>query len=195
MNCIAVALIGLNETFLTFLRINLPMFWHDITANNVRAINTSGPGERPALYLYEGFIICVKIHSTFYSKTPLILLSYIMWVLTNVEYKACHDKATVTELWYYVTYIFHHNATLTELWYYMTSNYASLTIWWDIQLYPLHRRELQGFRVWGKNGFRTLEFTVTHINLSNQVHRGHTLDQLRRVQLCGHERAHHHNKL
>ena len=48
--------------------------------------------------------------------------------------------------------------------------------------YPTLAREFQGFRVWGKFVFRTLELTDTPTNLANQVKVGHALDQSRSVQ-------------
>ena len=48
--------------------------------------------------------------------------------------------------------------------------------------YPTLAREFQGFRVWGKFVFRTLELTDTTTNLANQVKVGHALDQSRSVQ-------------
>ena len=56
--------------------------------------------------------------------------------------------------------------------------------------YPTLAREFQGFRVWGKFVFRTLELTDTPTNLSNQVKVGHALDQSRSVQSRGSERTH-----
>ena len=47
--------------------------------------------------------------------------------------------------------------------------------------YPTLAREFQGFRVWGKCVFRTLELTETPNNLANQVTVGHALDQSRSV--------------
>ena len=48
--------------------------------------------------------------------------------------------------------------------------------------YPTLVREFQGFRVWGKFVFRTLELTDTPTNLANQVKVGHAFDQSRSVQ-------------
>ena len=59
--------------------------------------------------------------------------------------------------------------------------------------YPTLAREFQGLRVWGKFVFRTLELTDTPTNLANQVKVGHALDQSRRVQSRGPERAHQNN--
>ena len=50
--------------------------------------------------------------------------------------------------------------------------------------------EFQGFRVWGKFVFRTLELMDTPTNLANQVKVGHALDQSCSVQSRGPERAH-----
>ena len=61
-------------------------------------------------------------------------------------------------------------------------------------LYPTLAREFQGFRVWGKFVFRTLELTDTPTNLANQVKVGHALDQSRSVQSRGPERAHQNNE-
>ena len=55
--------------------------------------------------------------------------------------------------------------------------------------YPTLAREFQGFRVWGKFVFRTLELTDTPTNLANQVKVGHALDQSRSVQSRGPESA------
>ena len=60
--------------------------------------------------------------------------------------------------------------------------------------YPTLAREFQGFRVWGKFVFRTLELTDTPTNLANQVKVGHALDQSRSVQSRGPERAHQNNE-
>ena len=60
--------------------------------------------------------------------------------------------------------------------------------------YPTLAREFQGFRVWGKFVFRTLELTDTPTNLANQVKIGHALDQSRSVQSRGPERAHQNNE-
>ena len=65
---------------------------------------------------------------------------------------------------------------------------------WSLGYYPTLPREFQGFRVWGKFVFRTLEHTDTPTNLANQVKVGHTLDQSRSVQSRGPERAHQNNK-
>ena len=59
--------------------------------------------------------------------------------------------------------------------------------------YPTLACEFQGFRVWGKFVFRTLELMDTPTNLANQVKVGHTLDQSRSVQLRVPERAHQNN--
>ena len=64
----------------------------------------------------------------------------------------------------------------------------------DLGYYPTLARELQGFRVWGKFVFRTLELTDTPTNLANQVKVGHALDQSRSVQSRGPERAHQNNE-
>ena len=42
--------------------------------------------------------------------------------------------------------------------------------------YPTLAREFQGFKVWGKFVFRTLELTDTPTNVANQVKVGHVLD-------------------
>ena len=60
--------------------------------------------------------------------------------------------------------------------------------------YPTLAREFQGFRVWGKFVFRTLELTDTPTNLTNQVKIGHALDQSRSVQSRGPKRAHQNNE-
>ena len=60
--------------------------------------------------------------------------------------------------------------------------------------YPTLAREFQGFRVWGKFVFRTLELTDTPTNLVNQVKVGHALHQSRSVQSRGPERAHQNNE-
>ena len=60
--------------------------------------------------------------------------------------------------------------------------------------YPTLAREFQGFRVWGKFVFRTLELTDTPTNLANRVKVGHALDQSRSVQSRGPERAHQYNE-
>ena len=60
--------------------------------------------------------------------------------------------------------------------------------------YPTLARELQGFRVWGKFVFQTLELTDTPTNLANQVKVGHALDQSRSIQSRGSERAHQNNE-
>ena len=62
-----------------------------------------------------------------------------------------------------------------------------------ILFYPALAREFQGFRVWGKFVFRTLELTDTPTNLANQVEVCHALDQSRSVQSRGSERAHQNN--
>ena len=54
-------------------------------------------------------------------------------------------------------------------------------------------REFQGFGVWGKFVFRTLELTDTPTNLANQVKVGHALDQSRNVQSLGPQRTHQNN--
>ena len=59
--------------------------------------------------------------------------------------------------------------------------------------YPTLAREVQGFRVWGKIVFRTLELTATPTYLTNQVKLGHALDHSGSVQLRGPERAHQNN--
>ena len=53
---------------------------------------------------------------------------------------------------------------------------------WGIGHYPTLAREFQGFRVWGKFVYWTLELTDTPTNLANQVKVGHALDQSRSVQ-------------
>ena len=58
----------------------------------------------------------------------------------------------------------------------------SMIIVWCNTHYPTLAREFQGFRVWGKFVFRTLELTDTPTNLANQVKVGHALDQSRSVQ-------------
>ena len=60
--------------------------------------------------------------------------------------------------------------------------------------YPTLAREFQGFRVWGKFVFWTLELTDTPTNLANQAKVGHALDQSRSVQSRGPERAHQNNE-
>ena len=60
--------------------------------------------------------------------------------------------------------------------------------------HPTLAREFQGFRVWGKFVFRTLELTDTPTNLANQVKLGHALDQSRSVRSRGPERAHENNE-
>ena len=65
---------------------------------------------------------------------------------------------------------------------------------WCRMSYPTLAREFQGFRVWGKFVFRTLELTDTPTNLANQVKVGHALDQSRSVQSRGPERAHQNNE-
>ena len=67
----------------------------------------------------------------------------------------------------------------------MTVNYSN---------YPTQAREFEGFRVWGKFVFRTLELTDTPTNLANQVKEGHALDQSRSVQSHGPERTHQINE-
>ena len=62
-----------------------------------------------------------------------------------------------------------------------------------LNYYPTLAREFQGFRVWGKFVFRTLELTATPTNLTNQVKVGHALDQSRSVQLREPETAHQNN--
>ena len=64
-----------------------------------------------------------------------------------------------------------------------------LHIWY----YPTLAHEFQGFRVWGKFVFRTLELTNTPINLANQIKVGHALDQSRNGRSRGPERAHQNN--
>ena len=59
--------------------------------------------------------------------------------------------------------------------------------------YPTLAREFQGFRVWGKFVFQTLELMATPTNLANQVKVGRVLDQSCSVQLRGPDRAHHNN--
>ena len=63
----------------------------------------------------------------------------------------------------------------------------------DLAYYPTIAREFQGFRVWGKFVFRTLELTNTPTNLANQLKVGHALDQSRSVQSRGPGRAHQNN--
>ena len=58
---------------------------------------------------------------------------------------------------------------------------------------PTLAREFQGFRVWGKFVFWTLELTDTPTNLANQVKVGHAPDQSRSVQSRKPERAHQNN--
>ena len=70
---------------------------------------------------------------------------------------------------------------------------CSLCYWQDSLFYTL-AREFQGFRVWGKSVFRTLELTDTPTNLANEVKVGHALDQSRSVQSRGPERAHQNNE-
>ena len=70
-----------------------------------------------------------------------------------------------------------------------------LVISWIKNNHPTVAREFQGFRVWGKFVFRTLELTDTPTNLANQVKVDHALDQSRSVQSCGpNERAHQNNE-
>ena len=71
-------------------------------------------------------------------------------------------------------------------------NYAVIV--WGYKCYPALAREFQGFRVWGKFVFRTLELTDTPTNLANQVKVGHALDQSRSVQSRGPEKAHQNNE-
>ena len=71
-------------------------------------------------------------------------------------------------------------------------NFCSVTV--SPHDYPTLAREFQGFRVWGKFVFRTLELTDTPTNLANQVKVGYAIDQSRRVQSRGHERAHQNNE-
>ena len=59
--------------------------------------------------------------------------------------------------------------------------------------YPTLAREFQGFRVWGKFVFRTLELTDTPTNSANQIKVGHALDQTRSGQSRGPERAPQNN--
>ena len=77
------------------------------------------------------------------------------------------------------------------------TNMRSIKNWWsdlgDIGNYPTLAREFQGFRVWGKFVFRTLELTDKPTNLANQVKVGHAVDQSRSVQSRGPERAHQNN--
>ena len=53
---------------------------------------------------------------------------------------------------------------------------AIYNITWYYIHYPTLACEFQGFRVWGKFVFRTLELTDTPTNLANQVKIGHALD-------------------
>ena len=62
-----------------------------------------------------------------------------------------------------------------------------------IWCFPTLAREFQGFNVWGKFVFRTLELMVTPTNLAKQVKVGHTLDQSHSVQSRGPERARQSN--
>ena len=65
---------------------------------------------------------------------------------------------------------------------------------YGICYYPTLAREFQGFRVWGKFVFRTLELTDTPTNLADQVKVGHALDQSRTVQSRRPGRAHQNNQ-
>ena len=76
----------------------------------------------------------------------------------------------------------------------MTTRRYALIRRCDTVIYPTLAREFQGFRVWGKFVFRTLELTDTPTNLANQVKVGHALGQSRSVQLRGPERAHQNNE-
>ena len=67
--------------------------------------------------------------------------------------------------------------------------------WYYSIHYPTLAREFQGFRVWGKFVFRTLELTDTPTNLANEVKVGQALDQSCSVQLRGPKRAHQNNEL
>ena len=60
--------------------------------------------------------------------------------------------------------------------------------------YPTLAREFQGFRVWEKFVFRTLELTDTPTNLANEVKVGHAFDQSCSVQSRGPERVHQNNE-
>ena len=59
---------------------------------------------------------------------------------------------------------------------------ANIGSLWYYIYYPTLASVFQGFRVWGKFVFPTLELTVTPTNLANQVKIGHALDQSRSVQ-------------
>ena len=87
-------------------------------------------------------------------------------------------------IWRYYGFILPHGfiqaANIGSLWYYI--------------YYPTLARVFQGFRVWGKFVFPTLEHTVTPTNLANQVKIGHALDQSRSVQKRRPERAHQNNE-
>ena len=74
------------------------------------------------------------------------------------------------------------------------ANGATQKNMWKYIKYPTLAREFQGFRVWGKFVFRTLELTDTPTNLANQVKVGHALIQSRSVQSRGPERAHQNNE-
>ena len=65
---------------------------------------------------------------------------------------------------------------------------------WRHNHYPTLAREFQGFRVWGKFVFLTLELTDAPTNLANQLKVGHALDQSRSVQSRWPERAHQNNE-
>ena len=54
-------------------------------------------------------------------------------------------------------------------------------------------REFQGFRLWWKFVFWTLDLMDTPTNLANQGKVGHALDQSRSVQSRWPERAHQNN--
>ena len=75
----------------------------------------------------------------------------------------------------------------------MVSNGVEYTVSY-VKCYPTLAREFQGFRVWGKFVFRTLELTDTPTNLANQVKVVHALDQSRSVQSRRPERAHQNNE-
>ena len=74
----------------------------------------------------------------------------------------------------------------------LANNWRRLWAWGPIY-YPTLPRGFQGFRVWGKFVFRTLELADTPTNLANQVRVGHAVDQSR-SESCGPERAHQINE-
>ena len=69
------------------------------------------------------------------------------------------------------------------------------TFLWTMSFYPTLAREVQGFGVWRKFVFRTLELTATPTISANRVKVGQALDQSRSVQLRRPERVHEDNAL